>query len=328
MIARFLIFGLMVLVAGCGSDGNGNENGDVLTKERWTSSEDLQVSISQLDQPPTLITTGFDDFKPVWSVTGDMLTFFRRYQSGSIMQNWKTKIAVINVDGTGLREVTGGDYMDCNQTWTRDGSNRIVFNRFGHPNIDNNAVYITSPDAEAGEEILISHPQEGFEWVFSALKDGRVFIERTDMDAPGGTTVTQSFLLTINLEGIGFYEEIQRPTTKQWHTLSVSPTETKVTYMLDNDDLRTTYQDAVLYYADFDIATLTISNPVPIADEDLSYVDMYPRWTADESLIVYSSNRSGTSQLYAYKLSDATTQRISHDENVSSEFSNFESCPK
>jgi hypothetical protein len=186
---------------------------------------------------------------------------------------------------------------------------------------------MTSPDAQPGDEVMISHPQEGFEWAFSALKDGRIFVERTDMDAPGGTA-TQSFLLTINLEGIGFYEEIQRPTTKQWHTLSVSPSETKVTYMLDNDDLRTTYQDAVIYYADFDVDTLTISNPVQIAEDDLSYTDMYPRWTADESLIVYSSNRSGTSQLYAYKLSDGNTQRISLDDEVHSEFSNFEDCPK
>jgi Tol biopolymer transport system component len=251
------------------------------------------------------------------------------------MQMWKTKISVVNADGTDLRELTDGQYADVNQTWTRDGTNQIIFNRFGYPNVDNNAVYITSPDAKPGDEIRISHPRERFEWAFSALRDGRIFIERTDrifiertdMTVPG-VSVTQSFLMTPNVEGIGFYEEIERPTTKQWHTLSVSPSETKVAYMLDNDDLRTTYGDAVLYYADFDVDKLTISNPVQIADEDSSYVDMYTRWSADESLIIYSSNRSGTNQTYVYRLSDGTTHRISYDKDTSCEFAHFEDVPK
>jgi Tol biopolymer transport system component len=147
------------------------------------------------------------------------------------------------------------------------------------------------------------------------------------MSAPG-RPFTQSFLVTPNPGGIGFYEEINRPTDKQWHTLSVSPSETRVAYMLDNDDLRTTYADAVLYYADFDVESRTISNPVQIAPEDQSYTDSYPRWTADESLIVYSSSRSGSDQLYAYRMSDGTTHQLSPDDGTSSAFGNFETVPK
>ena len=55
---------------------------------------------------------------------------------------------------------------------------------------------------------------------------------------------------------------------------------------------------------------------------------MYPRWSADERLIVYDSDRTGVSQLYAYRLSDGITRRISPESWVSYNFGNFERCPK
>ncbi len=88
------------------------------------------------------------------------------------------------------------------------------------------------------------------------------------------------------------------------------------------------YEDVVLYCADFDVDTLTVSNPVAITDYDIDSVYEYPRWNADESLIIYDSNRSGVYQMYAYRLADGVTGRISEESRIPSQFGNFEACPK
>jgi Tol biopolymer transport system component len=98
--------------------------------------------------------------------------------------------------------------------------------------------------------------------------------------------------------------------------------------MLDNDDNMSTYNDVVLYYADFDVRTRVVSNPVAITDFDLAHICEYPRWSADETLIIYDSNRTGTYQMYAYRLADRTTARISTDATVDTQFGNFENLPK
>ena len=124
-------------------------------------------------------------------------------------------------------------------------------------------------------------------------------------------------------------EEITRPTTYVWHKLSVSPSETKVCYMLDMQRSSSeSYADSVLYYADFDIDTLVVSNPVQITELSMEYIDEYPRWSNDEGIIVYDSDRTGISQLYAYRLSDGVTRRISPDERTQYNFGNFERTPK
>ncbi len=76
------------------------------------------------------------------------------------------------------------------------------------------------------------------------------------------------------------------------------------------------------------LATRTVSNPVRFTDYDPSHVCEYPRWSADESLIIYDSNRSGVYQMYAYRLADRTTARISSDPSSNSQFGSFENVPK
>ena len=65
-----------------------------------------------------------------------------------------------------------------------------------------------------------------------------------------------------------------------------------------------------------------------ITDYDLAHVCEYPRWSADEALIIYDSNRSGAYQMYAYRLADRMTARISSDATSDSQFGSFENVPK
>jgi Tol biopolymer transport system component len=97
--------------------------------------------------------------------------------------------------------------------------------------------------------------------------------------------------------------------------------------MLDQDGDMSTYRDVVLQHADFDAVTRVVSNPVTFTEDDPTDISEYPRWSADETLILYDSNRSGRYQLYAYRLADSTTVRLS-DGRSSQQFGNFEGVPK
>ncbi len=229
------------------SAGNLSISGNFAFRERWASSENLEITINQQTAQKITVTSGHMDFKPSWSKTGDRLTFFRLVTRGRGFHTWRTKICVVNTNGKGFRELTTGDYPDFNPTWSRDGSNMVIFNRHSKTPGWKNQIFMMPPDGRMGDEQLISHPSNAYyEWAMSALKDGRIFIDRK------GSDFAKSFLLTPSPGKLGKYDELRRPTEKLWHKLSVSPTETKVTYMLDNDRKLYTYQDVVIAIADLE----------------------------------------------------------------------------
>jgi len=300
-------------------------DGTQVTSERWTCSDNLRIAVNGYGREKSVLTSDGNDFKPSWSRTGSLLTFFRALRYGASFADWKSKLCVIGADGTGFRELTTGEYADFNPTWTRDGTNEIIFNRYAVGGSDRNDVYLIPPDGRIGDEVLVSNPQNRYEWAFSGLRDGRIFVDRVTWGS--GAPVARSFLLTPSPGRIGVYEEIVRPTTRLWHKLSVSPSETKVAYMLDLDDDMSTYQDVVLCYADFDARSRVVSNPVVFTEDDPNDISEYPRWNADETLVLYDSNRSGTYQMYAYRLADRMTVRLS-DGRSDAQFGNFENLPK
>lgn len=289
----------------------------------YSSSVNLSVCITEPDGTVKKLTNNKIDFKPSWSKEGDMITFFRSDRHMGPFHVWKAAIHVINADGTNLRQLTEGKYADFNPSWTRDGSKMIVFSRYARKGPQHCEVFITSPDAKPGDEKLISEPGfPYFEWAMSALKDGRIFIEKTTLS---GTT---SWLLTMKPGRKGIYQQLCRPTDKQWHKLSISPDEKRVCYMLDNNEDPASYEDVVIAYADFDKDSLTITNQVIITEDDRSNICEYPRWTPDSRHIVYDSNRSGRYQVYAYRLSDGTTACLSKNSRVNDMFAHFKGAPK
>jgi hypothetical protein len=297
---------------------------EYMTDERWVSSENLQICINSQNYEPILLTTGFEDYKPSWSKTGDKITFFRLIVGGSSTRVWKTVLCVVNSDGTGFRELSDGSVADFNMTWTRDGSELIIFNRYINEGFGLNRIYLIDPEGSPGDEVLVSDIAQEFEWAYSGLMDGRIFIDRFKSGDPN-----RSFLLTPIPGQIGVYEEISRPISRAWHKLSVSPSETKVCYMVDmGTSSSESYDDSVLYFADFDKEALRVSNAVKITNLDESYIDMYPRWSSDERFIIYDSTRTGYSQLYVYRLSDGITRRVSPNDRMNYNFGNFEKTPK
>jgi Tol biopolymer transport system component len=249
------------------------------------------------------------------------LTFFRRLEYEPGFGISRTKIGVINEDGSGLRLLTSGDHADFNPTWTRDGTQMVLFTRYQREPRDVMKIYMISPDGSPGDEVSVSDPSPEYsEWASSGLRDGRIFIDRI---GDGFRT----YLLTPIPGEMGTYEEVQRNTGFYWHKLSVSPSETRVAYMRYGPHDRA-FQDAVICFADLDLENKVISNHVRVTAPDPAFTCEYPRWTADEEYLIYDCNESGRFQVYAYRLSDGYVRLLSPNPNVDSQFGNFFGIPK
>ncbi|MBW2093159.1 MAG: PD40 domain-containing protein, partial [Deltaproteobacteria bacterium] len=242
--------------------------------------------------------------------------FFRVLTYGDrTFKTWKTKICVINYDGSGFRELTSGEFTDYNPTFMRDGTNRIVFNRYNRHGMGRCEIYMTTPSASPGEEIKISHPTiPAYEWVYSSLKDGHLFIHRIQ------SAEREVYLLKPNPGGLGEYQRVSMPTTNYIHKANISPDETKITYMFDNDNNGATYNDVQIAWAKFDPKGPRVYDQKLITPYNLERTDAYPKWSPDGSLIIYHSNRMHNGrkypQIYAYRLSDGVEKNISPDKTL------------
>jgi len=125
--------------------------------------------------------------------------------------------------------------------------------------------------------------------------------------------------------------------------ISISPSEKRVCFEFQKGFGKYRYPGRVIYIADFDAKARTIKNPKAIANEkaepDLPY--LYPRWTRDESAVVYHCNRNrkssggddsdiwdGGNQIYMYRLEDGATERVSTDPNANYMYPHGERSPK
>jgi hypothetical protein len=68
-----------------------------------------EIHVNEIGKPEGKpLTMGHMDFKPSWSKTGNQLVFFRRTKDDPIVNNWKSAICVINIDGSGFHQLTDG----------------------------------------------------------------------------------------------------------------------------------------------------------------------------------------------------------------------------
>ena len=316
----------------------------ITQSNRWVSSTKndnrniLRITIHD-GENFKFITEGHRDHKPVWSKEGDMITFFRATgeTDAKPFNEYRTHICIVNSDGSGFKELTDAENPNVNPTWTRDGSNKIIFNRLSKDTFGNATIFWMTADAQMNDTLLISNPKK-FEWAESGLKDGRIFIFRINRTAyminyilPFYTWPnTQSYFL-LDPESKKYYP-VKRPNKYPTHKLSLSPSEAKVVYMKDLDGKLHTYNDAVIAYADFELDNLVVKNEVVISEKNNDHIDMYPRWSHDERYIVYSSSREtghmwGMRQ-YIYDLKTGKTHLISDDNFFIDMYPCFEDLPK
>jgi hypothetical protein len=339
-MARLATLGfVMAAMAACSGGGGGDpydlgplpppvpDGAAVAQSFRWVASRDLAITVYEGATPARALTSGHDDFKPVWSPAGDLVVFFRALADSGSFERWRTKICVVHADGTGLRELTDGLHADFNPTWTRDGTNRILFNRYADLGmLEEDDVYSTSPEASPGDEVRLDTAGATYEWVDAGLVDGRLIVDWDAFHPLGQTT----HLFTPGPGG--GYEEVARPArhgNHPWHKLSVSPSQTRVAYMLDLQGNLGDYSDDVLYWAELDLEARTIHDPVLITrPTGRACVNEYPRWSPDETLVLFDSSCNGTPRAYAYRLADGAVFPISDDPEAAVMFVNVEHTPQ
>jgi hypothetical protein len=266
------------------------------------------------------LTTGHWDFKPSWSKTGDMLVFFRRLKNDPIVTNWKTAIHIINVDGTGLHQLTDGTHTDFNQTWTRDGTNTPIWNR-KNPETGSFFVMHSKVGNKPGQEVALTDKRH-HTWAYTCLIDGRILVQSAHPTQGWGY-----FLMTPDPGGEPQFERIDCEMAKKGilDRVSVSPSETRVCFEYQTG-FRHKDTGRTLYIADFDAEKRTITNAKPFANEeaDPNRWFAYPRWTKDEAAIVYHASPS----LYLYTLKDGSTVKVSTNDGADYRYPHMEATPK
>jgi len=303
---------------------------------RMDSTDILRITVHDGDGY-TFVTDGHRDHKPVWSKEADMLTFFRATgeSDDKPFHTYRTHICIINSDGTGFKELTDATNPNVNPTWTRDGSNQVIFTRLAKSQFGKARIFMISPDAPLNDTLLVSDPDH-FEWAESGLKDGRIFAFRLSRGKyvmnyilPFTWPASQSYFL-LDPESKMYYP-VKRPNKYPTHKLSLSPTESKVVYMKDLDGKLHTYNDVVIAYAEFDKQSLEVKNEVEISVKDKNHIDMYPRWSPDERFIIYSSSRGRgmwDMRQYIYDLQTGETHEIPLGDLILDMYPCFEDLPK
>ena len=278
---------------------------------------ELHVNVlGTLEEKP--LTTGHWDFKPSWSKTDDRLVFFRRLKNDPVIAKWVTAICIINADGSGFQQLTDGTMTDFNPTWTRGGSNTPVWNR---RNTESGGYYIMAGKVggKPGEEVQLT-PKSHHSWVHSAVRDGRLLVSSTPPGLGRGY-----YLMTPHPGGEPKFERIKCELAPKGilDRISVSPSETKICFEYQTG-FKYEFPGRTLYVADFDVEWLTISNLKAFANEEGKRVWFaYPRWTKDESQIVYHAG----GKLFLYTLADGSTRQVSTDGKADYRYPHGEATP-
>jgi Tol biopolymer transport system component len=282
-----------------------------------------EIYVNEPGQPEgTPLTTGHMDFKPSWSKTGDLLVCFRRLKDDPVTVNWKSAIFVMHIDGSGFHMLSDGTRTDFNPTWTRDGQNTPIWNRKNDQK-GGFCVMQSKVGRTPGEEIALTD-ERYHHWAHSCLTDGRILINAAHPTQGWGV-----YLITRGADAKPHYGRIEWElnTQGQMHRASISPSEKKICFEFLKGN-KFTEPGHTLYIADFDAQERTITNLKPIANEAGKPIWFaYPRWIDGESAVVYHSSETGKNQLYVYRLTDGSTQRVSTDPQADYRYPHGEAAP-
>jgi hypothetical protein len=314
-LALLLAAASCVHAAGTGYISSYYKNGRIYVNELGTPEG------KPLTNPPG---KGWEDFKPSWSKTGDMLVFFRRVQNDRDVVKWKTKICIIKTDGTGFHQLSDGTHTDFNQTWTRDGKNTPIWNRKNDEN-DGFIVMASKVGAKPGQEFPLTD-KSYHNWAYTCLVDGRILVQSVHPKQGWGY-----FLMAPKRGGGGEYERVDCAGMDKLGLLdrvTLSPSETKVAFEHQLGHKHNPGGRA-LFLADVDVTNRRMSNVTPIANKDRKPGWFaYPRFTKDEKEIIYHGHAAGKRALYLYNIEKRITRKVSTDDGADYRYPHGEATPK
>lgn len=232
------------------------------------------------------------NFKPNFSPDGRRIAFFRRYaEGGPCCKTWLSSICVMNSDGSDLREIIAGrDSFNTEPYWTRDGSNRVSFNRM---NVPEQGPYWNEADGLPGEETPIGP----WGWINPHLSDGRMFMQR------GG----KSFLATTTGGGQTNYVRVERPDETFIHKIALSRDETLIAYQKWVDKAQDMYRGGVMVYARFDASKPAITDEVIFDSLDPSTMAWYVSISDDNRFLLFAKDGA----ILQHDIANGTTVKVS-----------------
>jgi hypothetical protein len=296
----------------------------------WSRDKGRRIALTTSDGETStveyLTESKYWDYKPITSPDRSKIAFFRvtnemDKETGDVTL-WRSKICVMNPDGTDLRELTDDQQFNGNLHWTRDGTNRITWFRItndtGEPNTYSKVkMWRTSPDAVPGEEEMLSDPNDPVyfrEFGHSSLKDGRLFVLRGSH---------RNLLMTPDPVGSPTYEPISYPfDPMHLHKICISHDETRISYMkqtMENLKKGDEYMGAIICYADFDASIPAITNEVEITQQDFSRIIWYTSFSPDDKQIIYTDN----GKVMLHNIAAGTNRQISTDDSLEYRYPNF-----
>lgn len=263
-------------------------------KGRWQIARTVFDPESKTSDITYLTDTELWNFKPNFSPDGSKLTFFRRYAvNGPCCETWRSSICVMNADGTGLHEIIEGEpSFNTEPYWSRDGSNRISFNRM---NVPEAGPYWNHADGRPGAE----HRIGPWGWINPHLADGRVFMQR------GG----ESYLATPEGNGKAKYLQIQRPDNKFIHKIALSQDETMIAYQKWVDREYDMYKGGVMVYAKFDASVPAITDEVIFDELNPSTMAWYVSISTDNRFLLFAKDGA----IMQHDVEAGTTMKVSAD---------------
>jgi hypothetical protein len=304
-----------VHAAGAGYISSYYKNGRIYVNELGTPDG------KPLTEPPV---KSWEDFKPSWSKTGDMLVFFRRVKNDRVVVNWRTRICIIKTDGTGFHYLTDGTTTNFNQTWTRDGTNTPIWNR-KNDKTGGFIVMASKVGAKPGQEYPLTD-RAYHNWAYTCLTDGRILVMSTHPKQGWGY-----FLMTPKRGGGGKYERVDTAGMDAKGLLdriTLSPSETKVAFEHQIGHKHTPPGRA-LFVADFDVKTRKMTNLRAFANKDRKPGWFaYPRFTPDEKEIIYHGHTAAGRCLYLYNIEKGTTRKVSTDAGADYRYPHGQATPK
>lgn len=235
------------------------------------------------------------NFKPNFSPDGSKMTFFRRYAAdGPCCGTWLSSVCVMNADGSGLHEIiTGEDSFNTEPYWSRDGSNRISFNRM---NVEDRGPHWNDFDGHPGAEQKMGP----WGWVNPHLADGRVFMQQR-----GGA----SYLAKPAGSGKANYVRVQRSDNKFIHKIALSRDETMIAYQKWVDSNHNMYRGGVMVYAKFDASVPSITDEVIFDELDPSTMAWYVSISTDNKFLLFAKDGA----IMQHDVEKGTTIKVSAD---------------
>gem|GEM_PF-1063288 len=224
--------------------------------------------------------------------------FYYHPENRSSLNGFRVVLSKLHHDG--FQQVTDGTQTVYTQTWTRDGTNTRIWHKRDSKTRN---YFVMSGHIHSLPGISYAVPltdKSHNTWAHACLTDGRILVQGNPPNQEPGY-----FLMTPGKDRTPEFERIQcdLATKGVLERIRLSPSETRLCF-----EFQTGFEDDVpgrtLYIADFDAKQPAITNARPFANEDGKPVRFaWPRWSKDESAIVYQAD----GKLYSYNLADKST---------------------